>query len=298
MTLGSLLFYNLLRFFRQFPYKSKPLFVDHYNKVTVISVPVESYKVLQHHHHNHQQHHEAFDVKDNRTLSGEYWNTRFPFYNKPRLYTPHEVIGDKEDLMVSSTIPTTTSETPLRSPQHQSRQQEQQQTTYIKLEDQKISNTHSEIIIVQPSDYTQQLDAPPPPMETKKQTKSVEKSTNKSSRRFSCKYCDKDYMSLGALKMHIRTHTLPCKCNICGKAFSRPWLLQGHIRTHTGERPFGCSYCGRAFADRSNLRAHIQTHTQARKFECGSCSKTFTRASLLKKHESHDCPITVDRCDT
>ncbi len=44
---------------------------------------------------------------------------------------------------------------------------------------------------------------------------------------FSCKHCDKVYVSLGALKMHIRTHTLPCKCKLCGKAFSRPWLLQG-----------------------------------------------------------------------
>ncbi len=54
---------------------------------------------------------------------------------------------------------------------------------------------------------------------------------------FSCKYCDKEYVSLGALKMHIRTHTLPCVCKLCGKAFSRPWLLQGHIRTHTGMFP-------------------------------------------------------------
>lgn len=45
---------------------------------------------------------------------------------------------------------------------------------------------------------------------------------------FSCKHCDKVYVSLGALKMHIRTHTLPCKCKLCGKAFSRPWLLQGN----------------------------------------------------------------------
>ena len=46
---------------------------------------------------------------------------------------------------------------------------------------------------------------------------------------FSCKHCDKVYVSLGALKMHIRTHTLPCKCKLCGKAFSRPWLLQGRF---------------------------------------------------------------------
>ncbi|XP_067135630.1 zinc finger protein SNAI2-like [Centruroides vittatus] len=101
---------------------------------------------------------------------------------------------------------------------------------------------------------------------------------------FSCKYCEKVYVSLGALKMHIRTHTLPCKCKLCGKAFSRPWLLQGHIRTHTGEKPFSCPHCSRAFADRSNLRAHLQTHSDVKKYSCKACSKTFSRMSLLLKH--------------
>ncbi|XP_050308685.1 zinc finger protein SNAI2-like [Anthonomus grandis grandis] len=106
---------------------------------------------------------------------------------------------------------------------------------------------------------------------------------------FSCKYCEKVYVSLGALKMHIRTHTLPCKCTICGKAFSRPWLLQGHIRTHTGEKPFSCTYCNRAFADRSNLRAHLQTHSDVKKYSCTTCSKTFSRMSLLTKHTEGGC---------
>ncbi|XP_053127270.1 zinc finger protein SNAI3 [Hemicordylus capensis] len=104
-----------------------------------------------------------------------------------------------------------------------------------------------------------------------------------------CKYCDKDYASLGALKMHIRTHTLPCVCKICGKAFSRPWLLQGHIRTHTGEKPYTCSHCSRAFADRSNLRAHLQTHSDVKKYQCSTCSKTFSRMSLLLRHEEAGC---------
>ncbi|XP_077982687.1 zinc finger protein SNAI2-like [Glandiceps talaboti] len=110
---------------------------------------------------------------------------------------------------------------------------------------------------------------------------------------FSCKYCEKEYLSLGALKMHIRTHTLPCKCKICGKAFSRPWLLQGHIRTHTGEKPFACTYCNRAFADRSNLRAHLQTHSDVKKYCCKNCSKTFSRMSLLTKHEEAGCCANV-----
>ncbi|XP_009325122.1 PREDICTED: zinc finger protein SNAI1, partial [Pygoscelis adeliae] len=106
---------------------------------------------------------------------------------------------------------------------------------------------------------------------------------------FSCKYCEKEYVSLGALKMHIRSHTLPCVCKMCGKAFSRPWLLQGHIRTHTGEKPFSCTHCNRAFADRSNLRAHLQTHSDVKKYQCKTCSRTFSRMSLLHKHEETGC---------
>ena len=106
---------------------------------------------------------------------------------------------------------------------------------------------------------------------------------------YSCPTCNKSYTSCGALKMHIRTHTLPCKCHICGKSFSRPWLLQGHIRTHTGEKPFQCTECCRSFADRSNLRAHQQTHATVKKYACPVCTKTFSRMSLLTKHREGTC---------
>lgn len=103
----------------------------------------------------------------------------------------------------------------------------------------------------------------------------------------SCPHCDKSYTSSGALKMHVRTHTLPCRCPLCDKSFSRPWLLQGHLRTHTGERPFSCAICGRAFADRSNLRAHCQTHSAAKRYQCTACRRSFSRLSLLVRHERH-----------
>jgi hypothetical protein len=107
---------------------------------------------------------------------------------------------------------------------------------------------------------------------------------------FKCKSCDKAYMTPGALKMHIKTHTLPCKCKLCGKSFSRPWLLQGHYRTHTGEKPFKCEICARAFADRSNLRAHMQTHSFIKKYHCDYCERTFSRMSLLNRHyENSSC---------
>ncbi|XP_055839510.1 protein snail [Episyrphus balteatus] len=116
---------------------------------------------------------------------------------------------------------------------------------------------------------------------------------NQEKKPHSCQECGKIYTTMGALKMHIRTHTLPCKCPICGKAFSRPWLLQGHIRTHTGEKPFQCSDCNRSFADRSNLRAHQQTHVDVKKYACQVCNKSFSRMSLLNKHASSNCTITI-----
>lgn len=107
---------------------------------------------------------------------------------------------------------------------------------------------------------------------------------------YKCVECDKSYFTSGALKMHIKTHTLPCKCKICGKSFSRPWLLQGHYRTHTGEKPFKCEICCRPFADRSNLRAHMQTHSFIKKYHCNYCERTFSRMSLLNRHyENSNC---------
>lgn len=118
---------------------------------------------------------------------------------------------------------------------------------------------------------------------------------NQAKKSFDCQFCPKTYTSLGALKMHIRTHTKPCKCHLCGKAFSRPWLLQGHIRTHTGDKPFSCTHCHRAFADKSNLRAHLQTHSDVKKYSCNTCSKTFSRMSLLTKHMESGCPGFIEQ---
>ena len=76
-----------------------------------------------------------------------------------------------------------------------------------------------------------------------------------------CHICNKMYVSMPALSMHVLTHNLNHKCDVCGKAFSRPWLLQGHMRSHTGYKPYGCAHCVKTFSDCSNLQAYMQTHS-------------------------------------
>uniref|UniRef100_A0A0N4ZH34 Transcriptional repressor scratch 1 n=1 Tax=Parastrongyloides trichosuri TaxID=131310 RepID=A0A0N4ZH34_PARTI len=105
-----------------------------------------------------------------------------------------------------------------------------------------------------------------------------------------CPHCDRVYVSMPALSMHLLTHKAQHKCSVCDKVFSRPWLLQGHMRAHTGQKPFGCAHCGKKFSDRSNLRAHIITHTGIKKHKCDSCGKMFALKSYLNKHKELVCP--------
>nr|CDJ90759.1 Zinc finger domain containing protein [Haemonchus contortus] len=89
-----------------------------------------------------------------------------------------------------------------------------------------------------------------------------------------CAHCNKHYKSPGALKMHLKTHSLPCVCEKCGKSFSRPWLLKGHQRTHTGPYDFG--YAQAIFFCHQNLDFS----------RCGHCELSFARVQVLEKHKA------------
>ena len=127
-----------------------------------------------------------------------------------------------------------------------------------------------------------------------------------------CKYCDKVFCNLGALKSHERVHTgekpsspvrkgtgrtKRFKCKYCVKAFPSTATLKSHERVHTGEKPFKCSYCEKCFSQLGNLQRHERTHAGEKPFKCQHCGKCYSDKRSFRKHESSHTGEYLFSCD-
>jgi len=76
-----------------------------------------------------------------------------------------------------------------------------------------------------------------------------------------CKFCSKEFPTIGSLKRHekIHTDTKEHKCRFCGKGFVQKANMQSHERIHTGERPYKCQYCNEGFVQSTRRRQHEAT---------------------------------------
>uniref|UniRef100_A0A3Q3X8P7 PR domain zinc finger protein 12 n=1 Tax=Mola mola TaxID=94237 RepID=A0A3Q3X8P7_MOLML len=76
-----------------------------------------------------------------------------------------------------------------------------------------------------------------------------------------CKTCEKRFIEMSKLNVHVRTHThgeRPFVCKTCWKDFrvSGEWIV--HVRrAHIGEKPYVCQTCGKRYID-SGQNAHTQ----------------------------------------
>lgn len=102
-----------------------------------------------------------------------------------------------------------------------------------------------------------------------------------------CDFCQKQYQSPSALRMHMRSHAgeKPYPCKTCGKSFAVSGNLEKHERTHLGVKDFICQYCHKAFALNETLKIHERIHTGEKRYHCQFCSQSFLYLSTKRNHE-------------
>lgn len=147
---------------------------------------------------------------------------------------------------------------------------------------------------------------------------------SKSSIRYECDLCQKQYMTKGAVVAHIKKHgrikriakeSHPCDickqvltskvmlkrhmarihgsepvkethfCDICGKGFATSGGLHHHKHRHKNPEPkYICTICGKGIRTLGAFSDHTNWHKGIKAHKCAECGKLFGRASLLSTH--------------
>ncbi|XP_037803661.1 zinc finger protein 84-like [Penaeus monodon] len=117
-----------------------------------------------------------------------------------------------------------------------------------------------------------------------------------------CKHCDKKFLRLSHLKLHMEMHDNSHKshsCIHCNKKYMRKQDLMQHIRVKhsstagknddggevVADGGFQCPSCGVLFPTTLKLRMHEVTHQASKPpYKCQECSREFPSLSVLKRH--------------
>ncbi|CAL8100572.1 unnamed protein product [Orchesella dallaii] len=125
-------------------------------------------------------------------------------------------------------------------------------------------------------------------------------------RPFSCKYCDKEFVSCSHYEYHVmskHTNEKPFRCEICSNQFYTKKKLERHMNSHNStphvirSKFYLCAYCKKRFNNLSNCKKHLRTHTDEKPYKCDTCQKCFRQKGSLDVHiqnhignRPHKCP--------
>ena len=110
-----------------------------------------------------------------------------------------------------------------------------------------------------------------------------------SSDTFSCKTCNKTFVSSYKLKSHqYKVHNereASFLCDKCDKVFKFRGELNFHYQKHHSGVVFVCPDCGKTFNHKYNLEIHIKmVHVKNKTLSCDVCGKMFFIPSKLEHH--------------
>ncbi|KAJ8028739.1 Zinc finger protein 91 [Holothuria leucospilota] len=114
------------------------------------------------------------------------------------------------------------------------------------------------------------------------------KNAEKTSGKLECKYCYQLFTSKDVLESHERAHTneeRPFSCKCCQKTFLSHFGRRKHELRHPEMRQFVCKFCNKRFSQPNLWKIHETTHTEERPYKCHYCDRTFANNGCRKNHE-------------
>jgi len=107
--------------------------------------------------------------------------------------------------------------------------------------------------------------------------------------KFLCKICFKKFLSISAIRAHIKffhykLNVFICPYKTCKKTFINKYRLKTHINIHRGIKTFECNICKKKFTENGNLLTHYVTHSNIKPYKCDLCENQFKTVPQLKNH--------------
>ncbi|KAK9874436.1 hypothetical protein WA026_002776 [Henosepilachna vigintioctopunctata] len=104
-----------------------------------------------------------------------------------------------------------------------------------------------------------------------------------------CTICGENSSKVSTWKRHMLTHTTmrPYTCKQCNKQFISLTDLNYHSRAHDAKNCYVCKVCNRTFSRYSNLQRHSEIHgtkNSRSAYSCSMCGCTYNYVSSLTRH--------------